>query len=100
MCATEHKKPWGRAHNGLTGGTLETAKASRQLLARAAVRLGGVEALASQLEISQRVLMLYIQGHEAVPDSLLLRVIDVILDALPGQNTSEHAKQSHASTST
>jgi hypothetical protein len=69
---------------------METAKATRQLLARAAVRLGGVDALASQLQISQRVLTLYIEGHEAVPDSLLLRVIDVILDHLPDENTTEH----------
>lgn len=76
---------------------MENTKATRQLLARAAVRLGGVDALASQLEISQRVLTLYIEGHEAVPDSLLLRVIDVILEDLPDQNTSEHAGQSHGS---
>lgn len=79
---------------------METAKAARHLLARAAVRLGGVDALASQLEISQRVLTLYIDGHEAVPDSLLLRVIDVILEDLTDQNTSEHPGQSHDSRST
>ena len=79
---------------------METAKATRHLLARAAVRLGGVDALASQLEISERVLTLYIQGHGAVPDSLLLRVIDVILDTLPDENTNEHARQSHASRAT
>lgn len=78
---------------------METTKATRQLLARAAVRLGGVDALASQLEISQRVLTLYIQGHEAVPDSLLLRVIDVILDYLPDENTTGRAGQSHGSRS-
>jgi hypothetical protein len=79
---------------------LDIAKATRQLLARAAVRLGGVDALASQLEISQRVLTLYIEGHEAVPDSLLLRVIDVILDDLPDRDTSAPAGQSRASSST
>lgn len=79
---------------------METAKAARHLLARAAVRLGGVDALASQLEISPRVLTLYIQGHGAVPDSLLLRVIDVILVHLPDENASEHARQSHAPSST
>lgn len=79
---------------------MEDTKATRQLLARAAVRLGGVDALASQLEISQRVLTLYIDGHEAVPDSLLLRVIDVILEDLTDQNTSEHPGQSHGSRAT
>ena len=93
MCAAEHEQPWG----GRTMGNLETAKATRLLLARAAVTLGGVDALASQLDISQRALTLYIQGHEAVPDALLLRVIDVILDYLPDENTSE---QSHGYRST
>ena len=79
---------------------METTKVTRQLLARAAVRLGGVEALASQLQISQRVLTLYIEGHEAVPDSLLLRVIDVILDYLPDEKTTEHAGQSRGARST
>lgn len=63
--------------------TLETTEATRHILARAAVRLGGVDALASRLKISQRALTLYIQGHEAAPDSLLLRAIDFILDDLP-----------------
>lgn len=84
----------------MTEEQLETAKANRQLLARAAVRLGGVDVLASQLHISQRVLTLYIEGHEAVPDSLVLRVIDVILDHLPDEHTHGDAWQSHGSRST
>jgi hypothetical protein len=42
--------------------------------------LGGVEALAAKLDIGPRVLKHYITGNEPVPDSLFLRVIDVVLD--------------------
>ena len=76
------------------GGFVENAKASRLLLAKAAVRLGGVGALASQLEISPRLLTLYIEGHDAVPDSLLLRVIDFILDDLPDPHSDRQVGNS------
>jgi hypothetical protein len=76
------------------GGFVENAKASRLLLAKAAVRLGGVGALASQLEISPRLLTLYIEGHDAVPDSLLLRVIDFILDDLPDPHSGRQVGNS------
>jgi hypothetical protein len=56
---------------------------SRQILARAAAQLGGVEALASRLRVSPRVVEHYISGHELVPDALLLQVIDVVLDGHP-----------------
>ena len=58
---------------------------SRQILARAAAKLGGVGALASKLGVSPRVVEHYISGHELVPDGLLLQVIDVVLDGRPPQ---------------
>jgi hypothetical protein len=77
-----------------TGVAVDITKGTRQVLARAAVRLGGVEALASRLEISQRVLKLYIEGNEAVPDSLLLRVIDLILEEVPDPGASQPGSHS------
>ena len=59
---------------------------SRQILARAAAKLGGVEALASRLAVSPRIVEHYISGHELVPDGLLLQVIDVVLDGRPPQS--------------
>jgi DNA-binding transcriptional regulator YdaS (Cro superfamily) len=59
---------------------------SRQILARAAAEVGGVEALASRLGVSPRVVEHYISGHELVPDGLLLQVIDVVLDGRPPQS--------------
>ena len=62
---------------------METIRVGRRVLARAAAKLGGVEALAAHLEISQRVLQYYITGVEPVPDALCLRAIDVILEDVP-----------------
>jgi hypothetical protein len=56
---------------------------ARRVLARAAAQLGSVESLAGRLMISSRLLQYYITGSEPVPDSLLLRVIDIVLEGLP-----------------
>ena len=59
-------------------------KVRQRVLARAAAKLGGVEALAARLQVGRRLLMAHITGGEPIPDALLLRAIDVILDELPG----------------
>lgn len=59
------------------------------MLARAAERLGGVEALAVRLKVSQRLLAHYLEGKDPVPDSLMLSAIDVVLDDAPKGGTSE-----------
>jgi hypothetical protein len=55
-------------------------KVGRQVLARAAAKSGGVEALAERMQIGHRVLRHYIEGKEPVPDEVLLRALDVLLD--------------------
>jgi hypothetical protein len=60
-----------------------SSKASRQILAKAAVKVSGIEVLASRLDINARALKLYLEGNEQIPDSLLLRAIDVIIEGLP-----------------
>ena len=62
---------------------METIRIGRRVLARAAAKLGGVDALAARLEISEQVLRHYITGREPVPDALLMRAIDVILEDVP-----------------
>lgn len=62
---------------------MATQQAARQVLARAAVMVGGTEALAARLDISPRVLKLYLEGHQAIPDGLLLKAIDFIVGELP-----------------
>jgi hypothetical protein len=56
---------------------------ARRVLARAAVRLGGVEALARRLGIGATLARHYITGSQPVPDVLFLLALDVIVEALP-----------------
>ncbi len=62
---------------------MNTVRVGRKVLARAAAMMGGVEPLAAHLKITQRLLQQYITGVEPVPDVLLLRAIDVILEDVP-----------------
>jgi hypothetical protein len=63
---------------------MDTVQVGRRVLAHAAAKIGGVEELGARLKISHRVLQHYLAGGEPVPDVLLLRAIDVILEELPG----------------
>jgi len=55
----------------------------REVLSRAARRAGGLEPLSAHLGISTRVLTYWLAGHEAVPDEVFIRALDMILDAVP-----------------
>lgn len=65
------------------GEVVPIKKASRQILAKAAVKVGGAEMLASRLQTTAQVLKLYLEGDREIPDSLLLRAIDIIIEDLP-----------------
>ena len=62
---------------------VNTMKTGREVLARAARKTGGLEPLSAHLGISVRVLTYYLAGHEAVPDAVFIRALDVILEAVP-----------------
>ena len=62
---------------------MNTIATGREVLARAARKAGGLEQLSARLGISVRVLTYYLAGHEAVPDPIFIRALDVILDAVP-----------------
>jgi hypothetical protein len=55
---------------------------TRKLLAHIAARLGGVEAVAARLNISPRILGLHMTGKEPVPVTLVLQVVDLILNEI------------------
>ena len=61
------------------------------MLQAAAETVGGDEALAERLGIRQKVLALYLENRRELPDALLLRAVDIILEerhsrlALPGK---------------
>jgi hypothetical protein len=56
---------------------------ARRVLARTAAQIGGIPRLASELKVSESVLRHYILGKEPIPEGLMLRVIDVLLEQLP-----------------
>ena len=56
---------------------------TRKLIAQAAVRLGGAKQLTERLGIPPRRLNRYMNGHEAIPDKLFLKVVDVIVEQQP-----------------
>lgn len=62
---------------------MSTVRVGRRVLARVAAKMGGVEALAVHLKISESLLQHYITGIEPVPDALFLRAIDFILEDVP-----------------
>jgi hypothetical protein len=55
-------------------------EATKRLIEEAAARLGGLDALAKQLGISERLLKLYLSGAQPLPDALFLRIVDLISD--------------------
>jgi len=61
---------------------VRTEGVARHVLARAAVKVGGVTKLASRLNVSPRTLHYYVTGQFIVPDELFLRALDV-LEELP-----------------
>jgi hypothetical protein len=56
---------------------------ARRILARAAAQVGGIPHLASELKLSESALRHYILGREPIPEALMLRVIDVLLEQFP-----------------
>jgi AcrR family transcriptional regulator len=66
---------------------------TRKLLAHIAVRMGGVDQIAKRLKLSARVVRLYIEGKEQIPDALVLRAVDLILDELDGLKSAPSRSQ-------
>ena len=64
-------------------GGVNTMQTGREVLSRAARKAGGLEQLSAQLGVSVRVLTYWLAGHEAVPDAVFIRALDVILDPVP-----------------
>jgi hypothetical protein len=62
---------------------MDNARLGRLVLAKAVDRLGGLAESASRLEIDPALLQLYIDGEAPIPDAILLRAADQILEDLP-----------------
>ena len=56
------------------------SEATARLLETAAEILGGDEALARYLNIGELLMRAYLEGRRPLPDFLLLRTVDIVLD--------------------
>jgi hypothetical protein len=56
---------------------------ARRVLGRAVQKLGGEQELAARIGITVLLLRLYLEGQRPVPDAVLLRAVDIVLDELP-----------------
>ena len=57
---------------------MHTPESTRKLLEIAATRAGGADRLAAKLGITQRMLKLYQAGTRPLPDTLFLRLVDLL----------------------
>jgi hypothetical protein len=63
-----------------------------KLLAAAADMVGGVDRLAARLGISETVLLAYMADVRVLPDALLLRAVDIILEHRSGSSAVSGAQ--------
>ena len=56
---------------------------AQRLIVKVVNKLGGIDAAATRLEVSPSLLMRFVEGTMNVPDAVLLRVVDYVLDELP-----------------
>jgi hypothetical protein len=61
---------------------------SVKLLQTAAEIVGGNDELAKRLGISERALAIFLADRRAIPDALLLRAVDIILEDRPPFSSS------------
>jgi len=52
----------------------------KQALVRAAEIAGGIDALAEKLAISRLLVRAWVTGTQAVPASIFLRIVDLLID--------------------
>jgi hypothetical protein len=50
------------------------------VLKKAAKTVGGVEALAMRVGVSAQVMRLYLKGRKPIPDDLVFKAVDIVLD--------------------
>jgi hypothetical protein len=75
---------------------MSTPEARRRLLEQAATRLGGVEQLAKKLGVTQRAMKRYLDGAAPLPDTLLLRLVDLLSEQGRSEGQPPPAKSPNA----
>lgn len=69
----------------------EAMSLAQRLIVKVVNKLGGVDMAATRLEVSPSLLMRFVEGTMNVPDAVLLRVVDYLLDELPPTPKPPHA---------
>jgi hypothetical protein len=59
---------------------MDTQALAQRVLARAAVRIGGADRLASYLAVTPATLDVWLQGGEVPPVEAILRAVDLVVD--------------------
>lgn len=62
------------------GGLAPTIHVGQAVLQKVVAKLGGVYAAAGRLGITASVISCYLAGSAPVPDTILLRAVDLVLD--------------------
>jgi hypothetical protein len=75
--AARTRESFERSVNGVKPVPLPIGQA---VLQKVVEKLGGLYAAAVQLGVSPRVISHYLDGTTRVPDALLLRAVDIVLD--------------------
>jgi hypothetical protein len=72
------------------------SEATVRLLQAAAGIMGGVEALARHLDIGELLMRAYLEGRRPLPDFLLLRAVDVVLEHVRQPASNQGAAQARS----
>jgi hypothetical protein len=71
---------YGDRSSLLPGGVIDSITVAQAVLQRVVAKLG--DAAASQLGVTQAAFALFLNGTEALPDRVLLRAVDIVLEEL------------------
>lgn len=67
---------------------MDSIPVAQAVLQKVVTKLGGAHEAASQLGVTQASLARFLNGTESVPDRVLLRAVDIVLEELQGQLAS------------
>ena len=71
------------------GGVMPIKQEQISLLKKAVKTVGGIEALATRVGVSAQVMRLYLDGRRPIPNDLVLKAVDIVLDG-PSPPASKH----------
>lgn len=61
---------------------MDTPSLGERVVRKAVKKLGSVEAVATRLQLQRAVVLGFLDGSRAVPDTILMRTLDLIVDEI------------------